>query len=226
MVGRYRWRLDGAGLDLDLVDDPCAFGLRGQNLGAQPWLACPTSTGQEPSVPETRAPAGCSDPVVDEVSEPGELPVAVAVFAGDAHHFDAPPDEFAQANRADPSSPPGVEVRFHPGSIAYGTTRVLWWDGDWIEAGTEVGYSAIGIQFWGSPYTGWARVLFDGMEVWRGVPATLGSEPPQFGGYIQISGFLPGRHTLRAESLGVDFRPLTVAFFGFSRGGGVESDAP
>ena len=84
----------------------------------------------------------------------------------------------------------------------------------------------MGVQFWGAPYTGWARVLFDGVEVWRGVPSTLGFEQLQYGGYIELTGFRPGRHTIRVENLGFDFRPLTVASFGFGRVNGVQPEVP
>jgi hypothetical protein len=69
-------------------------------------------------------------------------------------------------------------------------------------------------------------VLFDGVEVWRGLTSSLGFEQLQYGGYIEISGFHPGLHAIRAESLGFDYHPLTVAGFGFSREGGVASDSP
>ena len=42
-----------------------------------------------------------------------------------------------------------------------------------------------------------------------------------YGGYIEVSGFGPGPHTLRAESLGIDYRPVTIALFGISTDGQV-----
>jgi formylglycine-generating enzyme required for sulfatase activity len=83
----------------------------------------------------------------------------------------------------------------------------------------------MGVQFFGEPQIGWARVLFDGAEVWRGNTAEIWSKYNYRGGYIEISGFKPGRHTIRAESLGFDYHPVTVASFGFSYEAGVKSIA-
>ncbi|NJN94469.1 MAG: hypothetical protein HC875_10445 [Anaerolineales bacterium] len=82
-------------------------------------------------------------------------------------------------------------------------------------------FTAMGVQFMGDPYQGWARVLFDGVEVWRGDTAAIWSKHGRHGGYIEISGLAPGPHTLRAESLGFDYHPIQVASFGFSKQGGV-----
>jgi hypothetical protein len=154
------------------------------------------------------------------------LPVNVAVHSGDSHHSATPPDESALANGESIGPPPGIQISYHAESIAFGTTRVLWWGGDWIEATTEAGFSAIGVQFWGALQGGWARILFEGVEVWRGLTSSLGFEQLRFGGYVEISGFELQQHTIRTESLGFDYHPLTVAGFGFSREGGVASDSP
>jgi hypothetical protein len=37
-VGIYAWRLDGRSLILEVIDDPCAFGLRANNLTTGSWL--------------------------------------------------------------------------------------------------------------------------------------------------------------------------------------------
>ncbi len=227
VVGRYRWRLEAAGLGLDVIDDPCSFGLRGQNLSNQPWLACRSSTQMEEPAPPANDPPGCAENLVIPIQEaPAELPVEIAVHAGDSHHFAKPPDQFAPANSENIGPPPGIQISFDAESIAFGTTRVLWWGGDWIEATTELGFSAMGVQFWGAPHDGWARVLFDGVEVWRGLTSSLGFEQRQYGGYIEMTGFRPGPHTIRVESLGFDYRPLTVASFGFSNENGVQPEAP
>ncbi len=62
----------------------------------------------------------------------------------------------------------------------------------------------------GEPQIGWARVLFDGVEVWRGNTSAIWSKPGRHGGYIEISGLSPGMHTMRAESLGFDYRPCAA----------------
>jgi hypothetical protein len=50
---------------------------------------------------------------------------------------------------------------------------------------------------------------------------SLVQEKDFFGGYIEVSGFDPGTHSLRIESLGVDYRPVTIALFGVSLDGQV-----
>jgi len=35
------------------------------------------------------------------------------------------------------------------------------------------------VQFWGAPQGGWARILFDGVEFWRGLTPSLGFEQLQ-----------------------------------------------
>ena len=226
-VGRYSWKLEAGELVLNPIEDSCSFGLRGQNLSNQSWLACQSaSEAAEPASPEINPP-GCAENLVIPIQETlADVAVDIAIHPGDSHHFATSPDEFALANSENIGPPPGIQISYHPESIAFGTTRVLWWGGDWIEATTEVGFSAMGVQFWGAPQSGWARILFDGVEVWRGLTASLGFEQLQYGGYIEISGFQPGLHKIRAESLGFDYHPLTVAGFGFSREGGVASDSP
>jgi hypothetical protein len=91
---------------------------------------------------------------------------------------------------------------------------ILWEAGAWAEMTTELPAQGLGVQFWGPSTMGVARLLFDGEEVWRGEVAQLGRSLQQYGGYLEVSGFPPGRHTLRVEHLGADERPLTVLFFG------------
>jgi len=226
VVGRYGWKLVAGELVLNVIEDSCSFGLRGQNLSNQAWLACQSASQAAEPVPPEDNPPGCAENPVIPILEASDLPVNVSVHSGDSHHFAKPPDEFALANSENIGPPPGILIDYHVESIAFGTTRVLWWDGDWIEATTEEAFSAMGVQFWGAPHSGWARVLFDGVEVWRGLTSSLGFEQLQYGGYIEISGFQPDRHMIRVESLGFDYHPLTVAGFGFSREGGVASEAP
>ncbi len=46
-VGLYRWRLNGGSLALEVVDDPCAFGLRAKNLATGPWVNWEDQVGQD-----------------------------------------------------------------------------------------------------------------------------------------------------------------------------------
>jgi hypothetical protein len=225
-VGEYLWALDDGALNLQVIDDPCSFDLRWKNLSHQPWLSCLLSVETAGS-PAPEPPPGCEENVADPAAaSPSNLPVTIVVHGGDSRFFKKPPDLFAHANSADTPSPDGIRIAYHPDSIPYGLHRVLWWEGDWIEASTDLPFTAMGVQFFGDPQIGWARVLFDGVEVWRGNTSAIWSHYGRHGGYIEIAGFSPGYHTIRAESLGFDYRPVTVASFGFSDQGGVASETP
>ena len=145
-----------------------------------------------------------------------------STYSGDSRFYETPPDVTALANLPPAQTPEGVTITFHPASVSFGVSRVLWWEGNWIEVTTDRPFNAMGVQFLGELQIGWARVLFDGEEVWNGNTTDLGYENYRHGGYVEISGFAPGPHTLRVESLGFDYRPVTVASFGFSEQGGVQ----
>ncbi len=209
-VGEYKWKLDGESLILDPIEDKsCAFALRQENLGKQPWLSCDGSQGSQ--LP------GCEKPIVPRSEIPGDLPVNVNVTGGDSRFFDHPPDVYAIANTADRKPPEGIQITYHEQAVGYGLHRILWWNGNWIETTTELPFKSMGVQIMGEAQIGWARVLFDDTEVWRGDTAAIWEKYGRHGGYIEISGYQPGTHTLRVESLGFDYRPVTVAGFGFDR---------
>jgi formylglycine-generating enzyme required for sulfatase activity len=218
-TGEYTWKKSEEGqLELNVIEDGCSFELRGRNLSNQPWLVCLSPN----TLRQSQQPPGCVDnPPLPPA--PADLPVTVTVHGGDSRFFETPPDIIAFANGLANSRPEGIHVTYHSGSIPFGFNRVLWWNGDWIEASTDRPFTAMGIQFMGDPQTGWARVLFDGVEVWRGNTTDIWSKAGRHGGYIEISGFGPGPHTLRAESLGFDYHPVPVASFGFSEQGNVNS---
>ncbi len=213
VVGEYVWRIEDAGLVLELIDDPCSIELRGETLSSQPWASC-TDVSKEES------PVGC------EIGEPPpaiptDLQVAATAHPGNSRFYATPPDLILAANLPDAASQEDVAISFDRGSLSYGLNRVLWWEGDWIEVSSDQPFTAMGVQFMGDPSIGWARVLFDGVEVWRGNTAQIWSEYGRHGGYVEISGFEPGMHTMRVESMGFDYHPVTVAWFGFSYQGSV-----
>lgn len=210
-VGEYQWRITDGQLELTALNDPCSFDLRAKNLSKQAWSDCNTV-----DVP------GCSEERTSQASIiPAGLSVTVDVFGGDSRFFASPPEVFAHANAEDTPPPDGIDISYAEEAIPYGLHRVIWWNGDWIEATTDGQYDAMGVQILGEQAIGWARVLFDGEEVWRGDTAAIWEKSGRHGGFIQITGFAPGTHTLRVEALGFDFRPVTVASFGFSPDGGV-----
>jgi hypothetical protein len=74
----------------------------------------------------------------------------------------------------------------------------------------------MGVQFRGSYVIDWARVLFDGEEIWRGDTVRIWAENKVHGGYIKISGLEQGEHTLHVGRLEIDSRSVIVSFFWFN----------
>jgi hypothetical protein len=58
VTGEYKWSLEGENLNLETVQDSCAFQLRERNLSAQAWETCAAGAGGE-------KPRGCEDPSSD-----------------------------------------------------------------------------------------------------------------------------------------------------------------
>ena len=199
-------------LVLEVVDDPCSFGLRGKNLSDLSWEGCqPSDSGGD-----WQEPRGCKDPVVESVETPdltGSL--EIVVHEGDARKFADSLDTIVNASGIGRSLPGGTTLSYSENSILYGNNRVLWQENDWIEVSTDQPFSSMGVQFLGDHVIGWARVIFDGDEVWRGDTSRIWSAFGRFGGYIEISGYEPGEHILRVERLDTDSRPVVVALFGF-----------
>jgi hypothetical protein len=213
MTGEYKWKLADGKLGLEVVDDPCSFQLRGKNLSGGTWVACPADEATN-----TEQPRGCMDTVPETVTAPVlKDGLSVIVRKADVRLVDPSPGILVNASGADQSLPEGVTYTYSDDSILYGTSRVLWTDKAWTEVVTESPFSSIGVQFRGDYVIGWARVLFDGEEIWRGDTSRIWSDLRTHGGYIEVSGFKPGMHTLRVERLNVDSRPVVVAFFGFNR---------
>ena len=228
-VGEYRWifedrwGLDDRRLILQMIADSCSFGLRGENLSAQAWESCSPPNEMTAVSDHWHKPPGCEDPnpALLKMEEPVDLSIVIKVHGGYAKQFEVQPDVYLDANSQEVTQPEDIDIRYDESSIPYGLNRVLWGESSWVEASTELPYEAIGVQVFGDNTIGWARIFFDGQEVWRGDTQKIWSEKGRFGAYIEVSGYEPGRHTLRIESLGLDYRPVTVAFFGFSEGKGV-----
>jgi hypothetical protein len=212
--GRYTWRLDERGLSLTPVADPCSFGLRADNLGRGAWASCrPPDTHAAVSDMWPR-PAGCSRPVAapaPEVAPPEGL--TVSVQGGDAR-LSRSSLLAIPANIENLLPPPGVRIEADPDVVRYGLYLVLWGSAPWVEADFEDTAGPVGVQLWGPSSMGSASVLFDGNQVWRGEVPLLGELRGQYGGYIEVGGFPPGRHVLRVERLDLDTRPVRVMFFG------------
>lgn len=230
-VGEYTWSLeDKWGLDdrrlvLNVVKDSCSIELRGQNLSAMPWESCQPPNHMTGASDHWRKTPGCETILTPPATAvPSTLDATVFVHPGYARKFAHQPDIFVDANKEEILPPEGIRLSHSDDSISYGLNRVLWGEGSWVEVSTELPFSAMGVQVYGDYTIGWARVLFDGQEIWRGDSSKIWAYQGRNGGYIEVTDFIPGPHTLRIESMGFDYHPVTVAFFGFSNQGAVQME--
>ena len=230
-VGEYTWKLeDKWGLEnrrlvLNTVKDSCSINLRGQNLSAQSWESCQPPNFMTGASDHWHKTPGCETVSTPPgAPAPATLEATVIVHPGYALKFVRQPDLYIDANQEEKLPPEGVTLSHSENSISYGLNRVLWGEGSWVEVSTELPYTAIGVQVYGDYIIGWAHVLFDGQEVWRGNASEIWADQGRNGGYIEVSNFEPGSHTLRIESMGFDYHPVTVAFFGFSLGDSVRME--
>lgn len=225
-VGLYRWQLVGEALDLQAVQDACAFRLRGENISRQEWTACSETELSAGVGNNQQVPAGCLENLAPPEVGVAENPdLEVVVYGGDSRFFEDPPDIFAHANSSEAPPPEGIQVTYSQNSISMGLNRILWWQGGWIEATVEKPFAAMGVQFLGESQMGWARLLLDGELIWQGDVSEIGMDKGRHGGFVEVTGFTPGVHTIRVESMGFDYRPVTVASFGFSYQESVEAAA-
>jgi len=132
---------------------------------------------------------------------------------------DYQPKVTAPANYFDYPPPEGITLTNGGGSGFQ--QAIILVGGQYLEATTSNSYSAIGVQPHGESTIGWARVLFDGVEVWRGDTSSYWHDAEAYvhAVYIEVRCFPPGTHTMRIEALGIagsgggQFVP--IAFFGF-----------
>ncbi len=171
-------------------------------------IAAPPSTAQ---IFEGR----CGQPVVAENTCTGEG-IETQAHVIYMNNTSNPPDIVAWAGEAGPE---GITLSFGGGTTTWGTSRILWVAGDWVEATTSNPYKALGVQVQGDRTIGWARVLFDGVEVWQGNTATTWNDGTNNGVYVEVRCFSPGQHILRIEALGIDGGgggiTIPVSYFGF-----------
>ena len=107
------------------------------------------------------------------------------------------------------------------GGHGYQKAWIMTQAGEYLEVTTSNSYTAIGVQPHGPFNIGWARVLFDGVEVWRGDTSSYyhDAEGYMHAVYIEVRCFPPGTHTLRIECLG-------KAGSGGANGSGGSTDVP
>lgn len=148
--------------------------------------------------------AGSSGQVVDPIStECGETGICVAVYPVDIRGTGNPPDVLAFANAGEYSPPAGISISYTENAGPWYEWLVLREPGDWVEASSPAGYSALGIQFWGDQTNGWGSVILDGVEVWRGDITAYGTDGVNYFVYVEVTGQVSGPHTLRTEVLGL-----------------------
>lgn len=137
-----------------------------------------------------------------------------------AYESATPPDLRALTNVADNQPPPGIEITSGGTVSPWGGGMILWSPGDYVQATTSNPYTAFGGQIFGDHRIGWGRVLFDGVEIWRGDASTyVIKEGEQYGVYVEVTCFPPGTHTMRIECLGIEGSgggsSVPSGFFGF-----------
>jgi len=129
------------------------------------------------------------------------------------------PEIQAPANYFDYPSPEGITLTNGGGSGFQ--QAIILAGGQYLEATTSNPYSAMGVQPHGDSTIGWARVLFDGVEVWRGDTSSYWHDAEAYvhAVYIEVRCFPPGTHTMRIEALGIagsgGGQTVPIAFFGF-----------
>ena len=99
--------------------------------------------------------------------------------------------------------PAGISIAYTENAGPWYEWLVLKEPGDWVQAASPEGYRALGIQFWGDETNGWASVILDGVEVWRGDVTAFGTDGTNYFVYVELTGEVSGAHTLRTEVLGL-----------------------
>ena len=159
----------------------------------------------------------CDQPLVESSCAGNEL--EVNVFSKFVLEENNKPETFTYTNTADYPPPDGIQVAVGGISTSWGSGMVLWQAGDWIQATTADPFKSIGAQIHGDQTIGWARVLFDGVEVWQGDASSYTIADGRYGLYVEVSCFSPGSHTLRVEAAGINGggggMSVPVANFGF-----------
>jgi hypothetical protein len=127
-----------------------------------------------------------------------------------------------------PPTTEGITVT-HGGGSGLQRAWILYQAGDFLEVSFSGLYTAAGVQPHGVSSIGWARVLFDGVEVWRGDTSAYWHDGEGYlhAVYIEVRCFPPGTHTLRIEALGIEgsggalgsggSTDVPISHFGFRR---------
>ena len=202
------------------VDTPIIMAIevlgRAANTPTATRTATPTATlartaTRTPTAPlgstatRTRTPTRSPTRTPTPTSTPTRTPL-VTLLQGDARSFSNPPDVVAYANTQYVAPPAGVTITSSSGLWRSAGWVSLMSSSHWIQASITASHTALGVQFWGDQNDGWARVLVDGVERWRGsVYGSSGSYPGgAFVRYLSIANLPAGPHTIRVECLGIN----------------------
>jgi hypothetical protein len=225
-LGTYSWCVDWEAGDLDedgtvdyyhyIEQGPTVLDQSDSDeleLAEQVAISAPPASGE--IYPGRCAPA----PLEDSCAVTGQE-TRVYTNPGWVTYSDDPPEVIAYANVGDFPPPDGVTITSSGGSPFQGAV-ILYEAGGYVEATTSNPYSAIGVQPHGEKTIGWARVLFDGVEVWRGDTSAYWHDAENYlhAVYIEVRCFPPGIHTMRIEALGINGSgggmTVPIGFFGF-----------
>ena len=154
---------------------------------------------------------------------PGEVTMVgtmtVRLISLDVRTLDTKPEIIAYANIEYTPPPEGVSIQSHGNLWTYNANIALMEKGDWISATcTNPNITSVGVFLGGDTNDGWVRVLVDGQEVWRG--SIYGPPESMFINYLEVSGLVPGTHTIKVENLGISGEgggdDVAMRYFGFS----------
>jgi hypothetical protein len=161
-------------------------------------------------------------PVRPSYADDGNLP-EYRLYPGDIRESANRPDIIAYANTEYSMPPPEFTIVTSGTIWRYAQWIALVEKGNFIRATTTIDTTSIGVQFWGDTNDGWARVLVDGSEVWRG--SIYGTDSNYPGGafvkYLEISSLAPRKHTISVENMGINGGgggdDVTIFFFGLRK---------
>ena len=125
----------------------------------------------------------------------------------------------AVPNTVEKTPPTGIDLSHGGTATGWGNNIILWSAGDFTQAATSNPYTVFGVQIHGDKTIGWARVLFDGQEIWRGDASRYSIAEGRYGVYVEVACVLPGSHVIRVEGLGINGSgggsSIPVSYFGF-----------
>jgi hypothetical protein len=175
------------------------------------------------SAPPSTAPiytGKCTSPPLDSCAGKSQH-VMVYSSPGWINGTDMQTEIIAYANTGEyPPTTEGIKIS-NGGGYSLQRAWILYQAGDYLEVSFDGLYSAVGVQPHGESIIGWARVLFDGEEVWRGDTSSYWHDGDGYlhAVYVEVRCFPPGLHTLRIECLGQEGS-------GGAKGSGGQTDVP